>query len=188
MSRRNSRNDAAPCGSDHLNGKSTLDGYKKVDEKSYNMTPVRGAKGNGGLPSSTCATPAARTRLGYDVSPICMGDEYQKQSCRKNLSVLSLTRETDFPHPGSPEMYGGMRESRKRKDITTVRVLFSQHLDEDVVKQQKKVILLFLHFLSFVKLNMPSRSALALLFSTDIGSARWCSCILYARCHTFCSG
>lgn len=151
---RNSMNEAAPCDSGHLNVKSTLDDAvgtatsKKGDEKSYDETSAEGAERNGrreakprcGTSSSACATPATRTTLGYNVSPICMGDEYHKQSCRRNLSALSLMREIDNLHTGSPEPYCGVRESRKRKDTTTIRVLFSQHLDEDVVKKQKKIL------------------------------------------------
>lgn len=149
-----SRREAAPCNSGHLNVKSTLDDAagtttsKKGDEKSYHETSAEGAERNGrqeATPrsrksSSACATPASRTTLGYDVSPICMGDEYHKQSCRRNLSALSLMREIDNLHTGSPEPYHGVRESRKRKDITNIRVLFSQHLDDDVVKKQKKIL------------------------------------------------
>lgn len=152
-----SRREAAPCNSGHLNVKSTLDDAvgtttsMKGDGKSYHETSAEGAERNGrqeATPrsrksSSACVTPATRTTLGYDVSPICMGDEYHKQSCRRNLSALSLMREIDNLHTGSLEPYHGVRESRKRKDITSIRVLFSQHLDEDVVKKQKKVILLF---------------------------------------------
>ncbi|KAH6776961.1 BRCT domain-containing DNA repair protein [Perilla frutescens var. hirtella] len=151
---RNSRNDAALCNSGRLNEKSILDNAvdtstsKQGDDKSYDEASAEGAERNGRREvtprcrnsSSTCATPATRTTLGNNVSPICMGDEYLKQSCRKNLSAFSLMREIDNLHTGSPGPNCGMRESRKRKDITAIRVLFSQHLDVDVLKQQKKIL------------------------------------------------
>ncbi|KAL6571554.1 hypothetical protein OROHE_003197 [Orobanche hederae] len=85
-------------------------------------------------PPAACRTPI------NNASPICMGDEYHKQSCRTKLPRLSLIREINNPVTGSPGLYSGTKESRKRKDITDIRVLFSQHLDEDVVKQQKKIL------------------------------------------------
>ncbi|CAA0825001.1 BRCT domain-containing DNA repair protein [Striga hermonthica] len=74
------------------------------------------------------------------VSPVCMGDEYHTQSCRKNLARLSLITEMNKAASASPGSFNRMKESRKRKDITNVRVLFSQHLDEDVIKHQKKIL------------------------------------------------
>ncbi|XP_057809177.1 uncharacterized protein LOC131023650 [Salvia miltiorrhiza] len=151
---RKSRNDAAVCVSDRLNEKSIPDDAvgtstsKQGDEKDYDEAPAGGAERDGrreasprcGTPYSTCATPTTRTTLRHEVSPICMGDEYHKQSCRKNLSAMSLMKELDDLRTGSSEPCSGMRESRKRKDITTIRVLFSQHLDVDVVNKQKKIL------------------------------------------------
>ncbi|KAK6146147.1 hypothetical protein DH2020_020016 [Rehmannia glutinosa] len=110
---------------------------KQHDEKSDAEKSSDAAEANDRLeasPPATCRTPI------NNVSPICMGDEYHKQSCRKNLSRLSLITEINNLVSGSPGSYGGMKESRKRKDITNIRVLFSQHLDEDVIKQQKKIL------------------------------------------------
>ncbi|GER44266.1 mediator of DNA damage checkpoint protein [Striga asiatica] len=87
--------------------------------------------------------PTAASRIpANSVSPICMGDEYHTQSCRKNLARMSLITEMIKAVPASPGSFNGRKESRKRKDITNVRVLFSQHLDEDVIKHQKKLRLL----------------------------------------------
>ncbi|XP_042024505.1 uncharacterized protein LOC121771718 [Salvia splendens] len=151
---KNSRNDADVCGTDRSNKKSIsadavgLNTSKQGDEKDYDGACTGGDERNGrqeaslicGTSYSTCATPTTRTALRHDVSPICKGDEYHKQSCRKNQSVIALMKELDDLHTGSPEPCSGMRGSRKRKDITTIRVLFSQHLDVDVVKQQKKIL------------------------------------------------
>ncbi|KAL0323521.1 UNVERIFIED_CONTAM: hypothetical protein Sangu_1971400 [Sesamum angustifolium] len=93
-----------------------------------------------GTSSSACVTPATCTTPINNVSPICMGDEYHKQSCRKNLSRFSLIREINNLVTGSPGPYSGMKDSRKRKDITNIKVLFSQHLDVDVTKQQKRIL------------------------------------------------
>lgn len=64
---------------------------------------------------------------------------YHRKPCNKNLPKPSLLKEliglgvpklmSDFTHRGF----------RARKELAYIRVLFSQHLDDDVVKQQKKV-------------------------------------------------
>ncbi|KAL8486294.1 hypothetical protein ACS0TY_022637 [Phlomoides rotata] len=133
---RSSKNDAA--------GASTS---KQGHEKSDDETLLDGAERTGRQEasprrrtSSTCATPANCTTPKATVSPICMGDEYHKQSSRSSSLRLSLLKEIADLTPVSPVPYGGTRESRKRKDITSVRVLFSQHLDVDVVKKQKKIL------------------------------------------------
>lgn len=89
---------------------------------------------------STCTTPATCVTPMSNVSPICMGDEYHKQSCRKNLSRLSLIKEVNSLMTDTSISFSEMKDLRKRKDTANIRVLFSQHLDVDVVKQQKKVL------------------------------------------------
>ncbi|KAK8283296.1 hypothetical protein V6Z12_D08G085200 [Gossypium hirsutum] len=64
---------------------------------------------------------------------------YHRKPCNKNLPKPSLLKEliglgvpklmSDFTHRGF----------RARKELAYIRVLFSQHLDDDVVKQQKKI-------------------------------------------------
>lgn len=88
---------------------------------------------------STCTTPATCVTPMNNASPICMGDEYHKQSCRKNLSRLSLIKEVNSLMTDTSVSFSEMKDLRKRKDTANIRVLFSQHLDVDVVKQQKKV-------------------------------------------------
>lgn len=85
-------------------------------------------------PPDNCMTPINAA------SPVCMGSEYYKQSCKKNLSKSSLLKELrDLTAPGLVSRSFPM-ESRKRKDMNDVRVLYSQHLDEDIIKQQKKTL------------------------------------------------
>ncbi|XP_022959464.1 uncharacterized protein LOC111460430 [Cucurbita moschata] len=93
-------------------------------------------------PSDTvCSTPPDNCRTPIKAaSPVCMGSEYYKQSCKKGLSKPSLLKELrDLTAPGF--VSGSFRtESRKRKDMNDVRVLYSQHLDENIIKQQKKTL------------------------------------------------
>ncbi|KAL0393187.1 UNVERIFIED_CONTAM: hypothetical protein Sradi_2541500 [Sesamum radiatum] len=151
-----SRNDSAENDSDRMDAEASLHDtvgtstYKQHDEKTDDETSAEGAETNSkaeasprercGTSSSACVTPATCTTPINNVSPICMGDEYHKQSCRKNLSRFSLIREINNLVTGSPGPYSGMKDSRKRKDITNIKVLFSQHLDVDVTKQQKRIL------------------------------------------------
>ncbi|KAG6700209.1 hypothetical protein I3842_08G101100 [Carya illinoinensis] len=70
----------------------------------------------------------------------CMFYDYHRKPCNKNLPKSSLLKEI---------MIIGVRESRpdlawkdlrKRRDMAHVQVLFSQHLDNNIIKQQKKIL------------------------------------------------
>jgi hypothetical protein len=91
---------------------------------------------------SACTTPTpvnCKTPVNT-LSPVCMGNEYFKQSCKRNLSRLSLLKEIRSLSAAQPEPSSALKDSRKRRDVNYVRVLYSQHLDEDIIKQQKKVV------------------------------------------------
>ncbi|XP_039029777.1 uncharacterized protein LOC120164084 isoform X1 [Hibiscus syriacus] len=91
-------------------------------------------------PGSLCTTPANRSTPINTTSPVCMGEEYFKQPCRKNLLKSSLIKELRSLCPIEPEPISPLKDTRKRKDLADVRVLFSNHLDEDILKQQKKIL------------------------------------------------
>ncbi|CAJ1880078.1 unnamed protein product [Sphenostylis stenocarpa] len=61
--------------------------------------------------------------------------EHHKKLCVKTLPKSSLLKE--LIRLGVPE---SMSDMRHRRDMTDVRVLFSQHLNDSIIKQQKKVI------------------------------------------------
>ncbi len=65
-------------------------------------------------------------------------DHYRKP-CNKNLPKSSLLKE--ILRLGVPESTPDLswEDLRRRRDIAFVRVLFSQHLDDNIIKQQKKV-------------------------------------------------
>ncbi|KAK7332226.1 hypothetical protein VNO80_28975 [Phaseolus coccineus] len=83
-----------------------------------------------------------------DASPVCMGDEYYKQSCNISrspsrllkVSRKELNRELQSLSDIRPELLTPSKDSRKRRDMTNVRVLYSRHLDEDIIKHQKKIL------------------------------------------------
>ncbi|KAL8121647.1 uncharacterized protein LOC141659183 isoform X1 [Apium graveolens] len=75
-----------------------------------------------------------------EASPICMDNEYHKRSSRKKLLKSPLKREVSRIIADGPKSAYTSKDLRKRRDITQVHVLFSQHLDGDLIKQQKKVL------------------------------------------------
>ncbi|KAI4317665.1 hypothetical protein L6164_025516 [Bauhinia variegata] len=94
---------------------------------------------------SASVTPAGHKTLVNDASPICMGDDYYKQSCNRTVSTSCLVK---VPHK---ELCRELRRlsatgsepttpSRKRRDMNDVRILYSNHLDEDIVRHQKKIL------------------------------------------------
>ncbi|KAK7359648.1 hypothetical protein VNO77_01610 [Canavalia gladiata] len=91
---------------------------------------------------ANCKTPV------NDASPICMGDNYYKQSCYRNLSRShflkasrkELNNELQSLTAIRPELVTPSKDSRKRKDMSDVRILYSRHLDEDIIKHQKKIL------------------------------------------------
>ena len=65
--------------------------------------------------------------------------DYHKRPCDKNVPKSFLLKE--LINLGVPEHIPELawKELRRRKDMSHVRVLLSQHLNDDIVKQQKKV-------------------------------------------------
>ncbi|PHT58834.1 hypothetical protein CQW23_01197 [Capsicum baccatum] len=128
-----------------LINKSPVDSNRKDDvETTQSVDEAHRAESSTGDqcegPASACTTPTNSRILKNSVSPICMGDEYQKQSCRKNMSRYSLMREIISLHTTGTQVNSALKDSRKRREMTNVRVLFSQHLDADTIKQQKKIL------------------------------------------------
>ncbi|KAJ0229823.1 hypothetical protein HA466_0313030 [Hirschfeldia incana] len=78
-----------------------------------------------------------------NVSPICMGDEYQRLTCKDSRSTSNTTREIRSLTLPLVEPVSETKSTRKRRDLGSTSVLFSQHLDEDVTKHQKKILAKF---------------------------------------------
>lgn len=91
---------------------------------------------------ANCKTPV------NNASPVCMGDDYFKKSCNRNLSKSclhkvfrkDLLKEMRSLSASRPELITPSKDSRKRKDMSDVRILYSRHLDEDIIKHQKKIL------------------------------------------------
>ncbi|KAI3978727.1 hypothetical protein MKX01_015902 [Papaver californicum] len=86
-----------------------------------------------------CTTPANVSTPLNEASPICFGNGYQKLPCKRSPSKPSLARELsnlymDALHTPSS------KDLRKRRDIGSIHVLFSRHLGDAIIKQQKKIL------------------------------------------------
>ncbi|KAG8364360.1 hypothetical protein BUALT_Bualt19G0120700 [Buddleja alternifolia] len=88
-----------------------------------------------------------------------------------SLSRSSLMKEINNLRHSSPEPFGRTKEARKRRDITNIRVLFSQHLDVDVIKQQKKTIFMQGQKVLITRNTKPGQDILANLVKAVHGLA-----------------
>ncbi|KAM7473377.1 hypothetical protein LguiB_020620 [Lonicera macranthoides] len=68
------------------------------------------------LSASACTTTANCVTPINEASLICMGDEYLKQSCRKNLSKLYLMKELESLTACGQEPLSPIRDSRRRRE------------------------------------------------------------------------
>ncbi|KAL5561579.1 hypothetical protein UlMin_031326 [Ulmus minor] len=106
-----------------------------VDEKNNMESSNRSFE-----PSGSKYTTMISSKMSRKVAPsnyMCF--EYHKKPCNKNVPKTYLLKELvnlGSPKP-TPEI--GWKELRRRKDMAHVHILFSQHLDDDTIKQQKKV-------------------------------------------------
>ncbi|KAG9457548.1 hypothetical protein H6P81_002056 [Aristolochia fimbriata] len=73
------------------------------------------------------------------VSPICSSDnpaeQFHKHGLSRFPSLRELTRLRSDAGPVST-----LKEARRRRDMSSIRVLLSNHLSEDVIKQLKKIL------------------------------------------------
>ncbi|OVA12554.1 BRCT domain [Macleaya cordata] len=69
----------------------------------------------------------------------CKVDYNHKKSCKKSLSRSSHATELIRLDAIEAASNPALKDLRKRRDMANVRVLFSNHLDEDIIKQQQKI-------------------------------------------------
>lgn len=96
-----------------------------------------GEKCNGNSAHTTpinCSTPF------NDASPVCVGNGYMSPSCKKNLSRSFLRNEIKSLSATGPQPSSAYKDMRKRRDMSDICVLYSHHLDDDIIKQQKKIL------------------------------------------------
>ncbi|GKV39049.1 hypothetical protein SLEP1_g46878 [Rubroshorea leprosula] len=73
-------------------------------------------------------------------SPVCMDNEYLTLSCKKKLSRTSLLFEIQSHNPSDLEPISPLKGTRKGRDLADIRVTFSDHLDDNIIKQQRKIL------------------------------------------------
>lgn len=89
--------------------------------------------------TSVCITPLSCSTPANEASPVCAGNDYFKRSCKKNVSRSYLRKEIKSLTTALGPDTSPSSSVRKRRDMADVRVLYSRHLEGDIVKQQKKV-------------------------------------------------
>jgi len=82
-----------------------------------------------------CTTPSKDVDA---VSPVCVAQDHPRAQGNKGRSRSLIARELIRLEADNSSPTSGFN-TRRRKDMSNVRVLFSHHLDADIVKQQKKV-------------------------------------------------
>ncbi|CAL9074405.1 unnamed protein product, partial [Musa textilis] len=115
---------------------------KYVEDAVADNRLYRSPKAKGQPNDLACPTPS-RDKNG--VSPIYTA-RYPPRSCNKSVSASSVA--------------SMLKDMQRRKDMSSVRVLFSRHLAEDTIKQQKKIL---------ARLGLPTASSIsdATHFVTD---------------------
>ncbi|KAJ0975641.1 hypothetical protein J5N97_017606 [Dioscorea zingiberensis] len=89
------------------------------------------------LSTLTCTT---QLRDADAVSPVCVTQDLPRISSKKGSLMSSLARELSRLDATSASPTQISKDLRRRKDMSKVCVLFSHHLDEDIIKQQKKIL------------------------------------------------
>lgn len=139
--------DERPENSNSMKGKSQSLLYSDLPQLSSNndsdssLLELQPSKVDGTDPTlsgSECTAPSNFT-TGIKGSSKHVSHDYHKKPCDKNLPKSSLLKE--LIGLGVPESMPGFawKDLRRRRNMAYVRVLFSQHLDDDITKQQKKV-------------------------------------------------
>lgn len=73
--------------------------------------------------------------------PVCTSVDPLQIPKSKKLLRSSVARELNRLEFKVGISGSALKDTRKRKDISMVRPLFSRHLGDDIIKQQKKVIM-----------------------------------------------
>lgn len=128
----------------HAGGNPDAISLSNAENLTVNVDSDKSPKEKSRSPGSICTTPTNHLTPINAASPVCMGEEYYKQSCKKNLLKASLIKELRSLCPNEAEPISPLKDTRKRRNLADVQVLFSNHLDEDILKQQKKVLVFLL--------------------------------------------
>ncbi|KAF3971967.1 hypothetical protein CMV_004484 [Castanea mollissima] len=120
-----------------LNGKDSISSTggagknHKLEVLSNKTTEPSGSEKTITFSSAKGINVATSNRIYYD---------YHRKPCNKNLPKSSFLKE--LLRLGVPESTPEItwKDSRRRRDMALVQVLFSQHLDNNIIKQQNKIL------------------------------------------------
>ncbi|KAG7996158.1 hypothetical protein I3843_01G145400 [Carya illinoinensis] len=122
------------------NLKKTRSGHASVFGKSgdvdvkiiiKDLTDAKARKDSKRNSDASCPSSTGKVNSRLDESP---------RSCKTNLSKPNLLKEIRSLSAAVPELASVSKASRKRRDMNDVRILYSHHLDEDIMKEQKKIL------------------------------------------------
>lgn len=108
---------------------------QRLKESSHVEDTSKSPKNNPQVPNSAMKTPS---KVVNELSPTFSPVNPSKGSSR-SLSKASIARELLKLDPENVLSNQQRKDSRRRKDMASVSILFSHHLDDDVIKRQKKV-------------------------------------------------
>ncbi|CAN6340605.1 unnamed protein product [Urochloa humidicola] len=109
---------------------------QRLKESSCVADTSKSPKSNVQVQNTVMKTPS---KVAKELSPTFSPVNPAKGSSR-SLSKSSIARELLKLDPENTLSNQQRKDSRRRKDIATVSILFSHHLDDDVIKRQKKIL------------------------------------------------
>lgn len=109
---------------------------QRLKESSHVEDTSTSPKINAQVPDCAMKTPS---KLVNELSPTFSPVNPSKASSR-SLSKSSIARELLKLDPQCALSNQQRKDSRRRKDMATVSILLSHHLDDDVIKRQKKIM------------------------------------------------
>jgi ribosomal protein S25 len=120
---------------DRKTSSDVISSAQRLKESSHVEDTSKSPKNNPQVPNSAMKTPS---KVVNELSPTFSPVNPSKGSSR-SLSKASIARELLKLDPENVLSNQQRKDSRRRKDMASVSILFSHHLDDDVIKRQKKV-------------------------------------------------
>ncbi|AQK42120.1 BRCT domain-containing DNA repair protein [Zea mays] len=123
------------CG-DSKTSSDVISSAQRPKESSHDEDTSKSPENNPQVPNRSMKTPS---KVVNELSPTFSPANPSKGSSR-NLSKASVARELLKLDPENVLPNQQRKDSRRRKDMAHVSILLSHHLDDDVVKRQKKIL------------------------------------------------
>ncbi|CAD6334640.1 unnamed protein product [Miscanthus lutarioriparius] len=121
---------------DRKTSSDVISSAQRLKESSHVEDTSKSPKNNPQVPNSAMKIPS---KVVNELSPTFSPVNPSKGSSR-SLSKASIARELLKLDPENVLSNQQRKDSRRRKDMANVSILFSHHLDDDVIKRQKKIL------------------------------------------------